>query len=420
MRVYVKTFGCSSNKADSAAIEELLRKRGMEPASGPDDADAVVVNTCTVRKETELEVLRFLEGMSGRRTVVTGCMAEVQPALVAKRFPLFSIVSPHNLQSLPQALDSACGMMLLEHNDLLPDPARYRSGAKYTLSISRGCLGDCTYCIARLARGKLHSLPPELIIDLTSEAVLRGACEIRLSSQDACAYGMDISTDLPALLHRIAGISGDFRVRVGMFNPSLACAMPERLVESYRPAKVYKFAHIPVQSGSDSILSSMNRRYTAESFRRLICEFRSNFPQMTFFTDVIAGYPGETDDDFTDTLDLIREIRPDKTHIARFSPRPHTSASSLRQVPEAIKKRRSEQLTQLAAEIQEERNGRWVGKVLEANVVDTYHHGGMLARTDEYKAIALDGCPHGLLGRRVLVSVDSCTPFYLKGSVTCR
>jgi threonylcarbamoyladenosine tRNA methylthiotransferase CDKAL1 len=420
MRVYIKTFGCSSNKAESETLAKLLEATGLNTARSLNEADAIIVNTCTVRGETDLRVLKFLDTLSGKRVVVTGCMAAVQPALISKHAPTFSIVSPHSLPSIPFALRSESRSVILRPNEALPEPAPFRSGVKYTIAISRGCLGSCSYCIVRLARGQLRSTSPERIMSLISNAVKGGVWEVRLTAQDTGVYGNDIGTDLPTLLNDVASIEGDFRVRIGMFNPSSVFRLLEPLIESYRSEKIYKFIHLPVQSGSDRVLMKMNRGYTAESFKRIVGAFRSTFPNFVLFTDVIVGYPGEANEDFEETCNLIRDIRPDKTHIARFSPRPHTPASSLKQVPETVKKRRSEILTRFTSEIQIANNTQWVGRVVDATVVDIYQRGGMIARTDEYKTIAIHRCERSMLGKRFSIQVNSCTPFYLKGIITRR
>ncbi|MEM2056379.1 MAG: TRAM domain-containing protein, partial [Thermoplasmatales archaeon] len=163
--------------------------------------------------------------------------------------------------------------------------------------------------------------------------------------------------------------------------------------------------------------SDLKRGYDVNTFKRVIEEFRKNFPNITIFTDIIVGFPGEDDLEFDETCMLLKEIKPDKTHIARYSPRPHTAAASMPQVPESIKKRRSSILHQIVQEIQMEKNNAWVGKTVKATVVDLYLKGGMIARTDEYKTIAIPGCNPTLIGQRVELCVEGATPFYLIGRI---
>jgi len=417
MRVYVKTFGCASNKAESGLIRRVLARNGFELVHSVDEAEAVVVNTCTVRKETDLRVLKFLSSIRSKKVVVTGCMAAAQPALIAKNFPAFSLVIPDVPSKIPTALKKEGRAFFGFKYNSITEPATYRHGVKSTVVVSRGCLGECSYCIVRVAKGDVRSVSPDIIKRIVAKAVKSGVREIRLSAQDIGVYGTDINTDLPSLLDSLSSVEGYFRLRVGMFKPSSIMHLLTNLLEAYRSEKIYKFVHVPVQSGSDEVLQSMKRGYDVKMFKKVIHEFRKKFQNITIYTDIIVGFPGETDYDFQKTCELLREIRPDKTHVARYSPRPHTMAASMPQIPEPIKKGRSEILHHIMREIQMEKNKAWVGKTVEATVVDFYSKGGMIARTDEYKTVAIPSCNASLLGERVEVEIEEATPFYLVGRI---
>ncbi|MEM3364967.1 MAG: tRNA (N(6)-L-threonylcarbamoyladenosine(37)-C(2))-methylthiotransferase [Candidatus Methanomethyliaceae archaeon] len=417
MRVYIKTFGCASNKAESGLIRRVLIKDGFELVSSVDEADAVVVNTCTVRKETDLKVMMFLSKIRNKKVVVTGCTAAAQPALISENYPMYSIVSPDCPSMISTALKKEERSIFLVKDSLMMEPVPYRHGVKSTIVVSRGCLGECSYCIVRVAKGRLRSISPDVIKRNVVKAVKAKAYEIRLTAQDIGVYGIDIGTDLPSLLDSLVRVDGCFRLRVGMFKPSSVKDFLNKLVEVYKSEKIYKFIHVPVQSGSDAVLERMKRGYDVNTFKRVIEEFRKNFPNITIFTDIIVGFPGEDDLEFDETCMLLKEIKPDKTHIARYSPRPHTAAASMPQVPESIKKRRSAILHQIVQEIQMEKNNAWVGKTVKATVVDLYLKGGMIARTDEYKTIAIPGCNPTLIGQRVELCVEGATPFYLIGRI---
>ncbi len=420
MRVFIKTFGCSSNRAETAAVEGLLRSAGYEISAKLAPAEAVVVNSCTVRRDTELKVLRYISSAKGKKIVVTGCMAEVQPSAISSAFPQASIVSPHNLPMVAEALARDRRTIAMEHSLGTPPPAPYRKGVRHLVAISRGCLGNCAYCIVRLARGSLASVPRQRVLDSVAAAVGQGAKEIFLSAQDSGVYGRDLGTDLPGLLDAVSALEGDFRIRVGMFGPSSATPFLDRLAASYRAAKIYKFAHIPVQSGSDRVLGLMGRPYTAGGFRGVVSCLRSSQPGLTLYTDVIVGFPGEVKEDFAMTCELIEGSRPCKTHIARYSPRPHTPAAAMRQVPEDVKKKRSQALTHLVRGIQMEVNSEWVGRQVSATVVDAFWRGGVIARTDEYKTVALPTVRRSSIGRRMEVAITSATPFFLLGEISHR
>jgi threonylcarbamoyladenosine tRNA methylthiotransferase CDKAL1 len=420
MQVFIKTFGCSSNRAETAALEGLLKDAGFEISHKLASADAIVVNTCTVRRDTELKVMKYISSVQGKRVVVTGCMAEVQPSTINSAFPGASIVSPHNLPMVAEALAKDGRTIAMGHSLQPPDPAPFGKGVRHLVAISRGCAGNCTYCIVRLARGRLTSVPSHKVVRSVAAAVGLGAKEIFLSAQDSGVYGNDMGTDLPALLDAVTQLEGSFKVRVGMFGPSSVIPFLGRLADSYRSNKIYKFAHIPVQSGSDGILKLMGRPYEVSDFLRVVSSLRSSQPSLTLYTDVIVGFPGETEADFARTCWLIEEAKPGKTHIARFSPRPHTPAYAMRQVPEEVKKKRSQTLTDLALRIQMECNSEWVGRVVDTVAVDTFTRGGVIARTDEYKTVALPGADKSLIGSQLEVEVTSATPFFLLGEISHR
>jgi MiaB-like tRNA modifying enzyme len=416
----LKTFGCSSNRAETAALEGLLGDGGFEVVYEAASAEAVVINTCTVRRDTELRVMKYIFSLSGKMIVVTGCMAEAQPATIAAAFPQASIVSPHNLPMVAKALAAGQRSVFLGHASTPLGPAPYGKGVRHVVTISRGCLGECTYCIVRVAKGRLASVSPDKIVSSISLAVGKGAREVLISAQDTGVYGNDIGTDLPALLHSMTRLTGDFRVRLGMFNPSSVAPFLQRLIEAYDAEKLYKFAHVPVQSGSNSVLRGMGRQYGVDDFRRVITSLRSRHPEMTLFTDIMVGFPGESEDDFKATCLLLEEIKPDKTHIARFSPRPRTPASQMRQLPEDVRKKRSAILTEISRRVQLGINSQWIGRVVNATVVDSFAKGGMIARTDEYKTVAIKGLEISRMGKRVETIICSATPFFLIGEISHR
>lgn len=422
VRAYVKTFGCESNRADTEALLKILSESGIDLAASEASANAVIVNSCTVRGETEQKVLKYASSLPGKHVIITGCMAAVQPALIRAKIPSASIVAPCNVSLLPSILQEGKMATALKPGSSLPEPAPFKKGLTYTIPISRGCTGSCSYCIVRFARGGLRSVPPDRIAKLVGEAVSAGAYEVRLAAQDTGVYGEDIGSSLPDLLKLVSSANGDFRIRVGMFNPPPAsrCAQLSDFIGAYDSHKVYKFAHMPLQSGSNNVLASMGRRYSSESFMASASAFRARFPDITIATDIIVGYPGESDADFQLTVDAILKTKPGKIHIARFSPRPHTSAASMVQVPEGVKKRRSQELVAIKMHVQRSNNERWLGKTVSAFIFGLAGGRSMAARMDNYKPILVAPCSPSLFGKRVDIQVDSCSPFSLRGSVIRR
>ncbi|MEM2178152.1 MAG: tRNA (N(6)-L-threonylcarbamoyladenosine(37)-C(2))-methylthiotransferase [Candidatus Methanomethylicaceae archaeon] len=410
MRIYIKTFGCSANKVESELIKKMLVDNGYEIVDSLLEAEVVIVNTCTVRSETDLKVINYLKSIKKKKIIVTGCMASSQPALIAKYFPSASIIS---LKCIPMILEAINkDKFICLDKELFINPIPYINGVKATILIARGCLGNCSYCIVKVAKGKLKSINPNIIIENLIKAIKLGVKEIRLSAQDTGVYGIDIGTNIASLLKSLTSIPGDFIIRLGMFKPS---KIVNELISSYKSEKIYKFIHIPVQSGSNIILKKMNRGYTVEDFKEVVYSFRREFPNITLFTDIIVGFPEEEENDFEETCKLIIEIKPDKTHVARFSPRPHTLAASMPQISEEIKKKRSKILHEIIREIQLKKNEIWIGKEVKALVVDRYIKGGFIARTPEYKSIAIPNCNSSILGKWIEVVIDDITPFYLIG-----
>ncbi len=423
MRVYIKTFGCSANKVEEEIIRRKLISSGFYITNSINNADVIIVNTCTVRSETDLKIMKYLSliNKTNKKIIVTGCMASAQPALIAKNFPLCSIILP--ISKIDEAIKNNIKICLNKEKPL--DPFPHIDGIKASILIARGCLGNCSYCIVRIAKGTLKSIHYDIIKNNLLEALDFGAKEIRISAQDTGVYGYDIGVNLAFLLNKLIEIPKDFIMRIGMFKPSSILPFLNQLLDSYSSEKIYKFIHIPVQSGSNKILEKMNRGYDIETFKKVLNAFRERFPNITFYTDIIVGFPGEEEYEFNETYKLIMDIKPDKTHISRYTPRPHTLAAAMPQIPEPIKKKRSKELSRITKEIQLEKNSKWIGKIIEALVIDKYGKNRILARTKEYKNIiisnniSLSDC-NIPLGEKIEVIIDDITPFYLIGKITKR
>jgi len=248
--------------------------------------------------------------------------------------------------------------------------------------------------------------------------VSSGAVEVQLSAQDTAAYGRDIGTDLGKLLCRLVEVPGDFKMRMGMMNPKSAGDISCELIRALKSEKIYRFLHIPVQSGSDRILESMGRRYRAQDFLNVVSLFRSTYPDITIITDVIAGFPGETQSDFKETMNIIDLMAPDKVNVTRFSARPGTAASKLYDMPDRIKKERSRELTRVWLQTAEKRNKRYLGEILNARVTEDGRGDTMKARADNYLGIVVKGRPR--LGSSIKVLVEGCNAFYVSGRAVGR
>lgn len=392
---------------------EMLRGSGHIVVPDQDSADANLLLTCTVIDYTERHMIARMKALvaTERPLIVSGCMVTAQRATVSKVAPGAMLVAPGDL---PQII-SALGSELANREEGIEEVTPMSDSVDAIVPIAQGCLGRCKYCITRLARGRLRSCEPAAVLAKVRRYVDKGYKEIRLTAQDTAAYGRDMGSTLADLVGKVASIPGDFRIRVGMANPATIKEILTELIEAYSSPKVYKFLHLPVQSGDDGILEAMGRGYTVTDFKRIIHAFRFEYPDITLSTDIIVGFPGETDEQFAASLRLIEDVRPDIVNVTRFSARPMTSAAYLPgRVVGWRAKERSRRLTELRFEIARDLNSAYDGKVLNAITIEKGKRGTTLARTSNYKQVVLRGeLP---LGRSVRAMIDKTREVDLMGN----
>jgi MiaB-like tRNA modifying enzyme len=395
----------------------LISKAGHNITDIPEKAEVIILNTCTVRLETEKRMVDIIKRYLkfNKRLVVAGCLAGAEPGLVKKISPNISMVSPRAVEKIVEVVenDKPTYILLPHPREHLPN---FMKGVSYFVPIAEGCRGVCSYCIVRIARGNLRSYPPQTIFKAVKKAVNSGAKEVYLTSQDSASYGLDLGARLPILLRMICGIPSRFMIRVGMMNPNSALEILDELVEVYREKKIYKFLHLPVQSGNDRILGLMRRKYTVKDFNYVVNKFRKAFSDISLMTDIIVGFPTESDDEFKDSCRLIKKLRPDKVNVARFTVRPHTPASAMPQVSEGIKKQRSRLLSKLVSKIGFENNSKFLGGVFECLVVDKGVKQGLEGRLINYKPVYFQGCEE-LIGKFVKVKIREARSYVLKGDL---
>lgn len=400
------------NQGEGAELASRLAALGHEVVDDPSEADLVVLNTCTVIKETENRMLKRLTDLNGQRKklIVVGCMASVQPDEIVRHAPNAVIMAPRDYPSFTSMVESTFG-----RGD--PSPIVVQSApVSSVLPVAQGCIGACSYCITRFARGTLTSYPIDDIVGAARSALRNGARELLVTAQDTACYGFDAGTDLSALLDRITSLSGEFLVRVGMMNPDNLGRIIDPFLPSWTAPKVYQFIHLPVQSGSAAVLEAMNRRYRPEEFIALVARLRSASPSMTLSTDVITGFPGETEDDHRATVELLKLVRPDIVNVTRFSPRQGTPAAKARnQVPGWISKERSRELSRLRFEISSEVNAGMVGRTERAMVTEEGKNDTSIARTTSYKPVVLPG--RLSMGAVLEIEITGSAPTHLFGRV---
>jgi threonylcarbamoyladenosine tRNA methylthiotransferase CDKAL1 len=419
LRVKIETYGCSMNKAASEVAAGLLSEKGYR-ISEDDVFDAVIVNTCTVKTPTETKIIKRLEALSkeNKPVVVAGCLPGTCPGL-ADRFESFSFLGT-NILDLPEALDGAIkGRRLIKIAPGGYEPGHDRKRDNPVIGvipISHGCLGNCSYCLVKKARGDLKSFTPEDILKDVKSAIREGVREIWLTSQDCGCYGMDRGTNLPELLRRVSALEGEYMIRAGMMNPNHALAFLGELIEAYKHPKVYKFLHIPVQSGSDNVLKDMNRFYKVKDFKRIVKEFKKEIPEVTISTDIIAGFPTEDDASFQRSIDLLKEIRPDVLNISRFWVRPGTEAAKMKQLHGRVTNQRSRRVAEAFNVIALENNRRWIGWTGRVLVSEKGKRGDYCARNYAYKPVILKD-KSNIMGRFLNVKITDATRNDLRGEI---
>ena len=382
--VFIETYGCRFNFGDSAKLVEVLKAAGSTIVEVPEDADSVIINTCTVVGPTERRMLRRLSFFRDRDLYVTGCMPAIQ------RDVILSVCSPTIIP--PEEIREAYRGI-----------GKVSCGSSGIVQVAKGCVGQCTYCITRAARGSLMSYGTEEILGQVRAFAGGGTPEIQLTAQDVSSWGRDTGKSLPDLLQSIGSTAGDSMIRVGMMNPATIMGILDDLVDSFESDTIFKFAHIPVQSGSDKILDLMKRGYESADFERVIGAFRKRYPNFTLATDVIVGFPGETDEDFSRSCELIEKIRPNKVNITRYSKRPFTDVFSDYDFPDSVKKDRSRKLNVIAEKMYRSINKPLIGTTVPFIVTEKIREDSVMARSHGYIGIVLnENLPPGYRGNAVL------------------
>jgi threonylcarbamoyladenosine tRNA methylthiotransferase CDKAL1 len=417
VRVYVESYGCSQNQGEGAAIARDLRAHGHGVVAAPQTADVSILVTCGVIGPTEARMLRRWEKLAelSPRTIVTGCLVPLRTDLF--RGPArerTSFVAIHDQPHLPALLAGdlpGAGAPSSERAELV-EPSVIEE-----VVIAQGCTSGCAYCFSRLARGRLKSVPAAEVAERVRAAVDRGAREVRLTGLDTAAWGEDLpgGPGLPDLVRAVTDLPGDFRLRVGMMSPQSLGPWLDDYLEAIRDPRVYRFLHLPVQSGSDRVLEAMHRGYSVDEFRRQVDAARRRFADLHLSTDVLVGFPGETEEDHRATERLLESVGPETANVTRFSARPGTLAARLPPVGPRVAKRRSRSIAALRMRVARARLEPWIGRRARARVVEHGRGGSSVARLDNYLPVVLaDRWP---LGADVRVRIGGARSTYLLGTV---
>jgi MiaB/RimO family radical SAM methylthiotransferase len=410
MKVFVEGFGCSLNQADTAAIKGLVERNNFQ-FSSPEKADYLIINTCAVKTPTEFRMLKRIRQLlklkkKKSQLIVFGCLSEISPEKIKALGEEIILLGP-KLAELSELL--ALGQINFSPNNQVVRANQYVS----ILPVCRGCLGACTYCCVKNARGRLQSYSPQELNQAFSQAI-KETPEIWLTAQDLGAYGQDLGINLIDLLKTLLKNKGEFRIRLGMMNAQFLKNFEDELLELFKDERLYRFLHIPLQSGSDKILKAMKRNYSRSDFLALIRKLRKELPLLMLSTDVIVGFPNEMEKDFQQTVSALKAMQPDIVNISRYGQRPETEAAQMKnQVYGWVKKERSRILTKEAGQLSAQRNKLFKGrqKIL---VTEPGSKGNFQGRNNYYKPVIIN---QDLRGRFVDVEIEKVLPTYLKGKV---
>jgi tRNA-2-methylthio-N6-dimethylallyladenosine synthase len=431
---HIITFGCQMNEHDSERMSGILQSQGLVPAATIDEAEMVILNTCSIREKaeqkfySELGRLAHLKGRDGKRITiaVAGCIAQQEGKKLLSRTPSVDLViGPSDIARLSDIVEQrregdrpvveTGGDPEYHHKSV---PAARTDGLKALVSIMYGCDNFCTYCVVPYLRGRERSRSPRDIMDEVKGLADRGYREITFLGQNVNSYGkgLENTCSFPELLRQVQEIDGIERIRFVTSHPR---DLSDELIGAIRDLpKVCESIHLPVQSGSDRILASMNRRYTTAEYRGKVLRLRGAVPDVSLTTDIIVGFPGEGDEDFAMTLQILRDVQFDTLFAFKYSKRPGTRALDLPgYIPEQVKKERLEQVFSLQKDITLLKNHRHIGSVQEVLVEGESKKGGTLTgRTRGNMAVNFPG-PRHLKGSLVKVRITSAGPNSLSGDL---
>jgi MiaB-like tRNA modifying enzyme len=394
---WIEGYGCSASFSDMEMIAGQLKNNGFDIANNPSESSINLIVTCSVKDATEHRMIHRIKKLSqdNKPLVIAGCLPAADKKLVEKLNLRASLMGPNSISNTIEIVNSALlGNKSISLSNLDIEKISYpklRINPMISIiEISTGCLSECSFCQTKLAKGNLRSYRIGNIINQIKHDLSEGIKEIWLTSTDNGCYGRDIGTNLVGLIRKCIEIeNNDFMIRVGMMNPMYMKDMIYDLVDIYSKSnKIFKFIHIPVQSGSERILRKMKRGHTAKTFKQIITHFRTNIPDITIATDIITGFPGETEEDFELTLNMISELEPDIINSSKYSARPGTVASKLARIDPQTMINRSERLHTIIKRITKKRNERWLnweGDIL----IDEIDKGQIKGRNQYYKSIIL-------------------------------
>ena len=432
MKYYIHTYGCQMNIHDSEKIAGILRDMGYDECNSAEEADVVVFNTCCIRETAEKKIYGHIGQMKKLKrkkpnliVAVCGCMSQQDGAAehIRQSYPFVDVVlGTGNLNMLRQGIENAGRQRLFNTNFCCvreEDFPQYRTSYPNAwVNINYGCNNFCTYCIVPYVRGRERSRSPQDILAEVKGLLSDGYKEITLLGQNVNSYGKDIEgASFASLLREIGKLPGKFRLRFMTSHPK---DLTQDIIDAVAEHKnICNNVHLPVQSGSSRILKAMNRRYDRESYLALVKKIKERIPDVGITTDIMVGFPGETEEDFCDTLDLVRKAQFSSAFCFVYSPRKGTPASLMPQIDDAVKKDRITRLLACQNEVTKRISKTMVGKRYEVLVEGNNfrYKDTMCGRTESGRLVNFK-CDSSLVGKFVTVKIERASSATLWGVVT--
>jgi threonylcarbamoyladenosine tRNA methylthiotransferase CDKAL1 len=434
--IYIKTYGCSANQNNSEIIKGILKQSGYEITNNEKIADILIINTCIVKGKTETKIKRRIQDLHkefpNKLMIIAGCMSETDKKSINKINPKALLLGISHTKEISRLISDYKNNQITSHSKVesylskqkeekLCSPKISNNKLISIVQISEGCLGDCTYCKTRIAKGPLFSYPEENIIKQIENDLNQGAKEIWLTSQDCASYGLDREDKqpkLPQLLNKILSLKHNFKLRLGMANPNHLYPILDEMIDIYSSKKLYKFLHMPIQSASDKILKDMNRHYKIEQVKEIIKKFKKQLPDITLATDIITGYPTETIEDHKANLEFINEFKPDVFNLSKFSSHKQTQAGKFPILDKEIINKRATELMELHRKTAMENKQKFEDKTIKVLINSKTKIPGVYeARDENYNIILIKSGDKAILGKNINVKIKEIGVHHMIGEV---
>lgn len=427
--IYIETYGCSANQNNSEILAGLLRSSGYQLTNNEKIAEIIIINSCVVKGKTENKIKRRIQDLGKNKDsknkllIITGCMPDTDAKQIKQLNEKAILLGTHHFKDIVNLIKNHQDSKLdiIKQNDFLKNnkeiklnlPKISKNKLISITQISEGCLGNCTYCKTKLAKGDLFSYNANEILKSIESDLKNGAKEVWLTSQDLANYNLDNgSQKLPELLNKILSLKHNFKLRLGMMDPNNVLPILDKLIEIYKNKKVYKFLHIPIQSASNKILKEMNRFYKTEDVEIIIDKFRKEFSELVIATDIIVGYPTETETDHKLNIEFLKKFRPDVFNLSKMSIHKGTQAENLKPLDIDIINKRTTELMEVHKKTALENKRKFLNKIIKVFVNDK-RPGFYEARDENYNIVLINSEDKSILGKNVEVKIKQAGVHHL-------